>query len=132
MRYAGCLGAGMDLRYRVHDCRLALPNEANGITCADPGLNARTRIIIESSTRKRQVHRVHQLGHIRTPAALGYANKGAISGVGHKKLVSVKGVGNYLGHIGYQAIEFKRTHPCAVSYTHLRAHETDSYLVCRL
>ena len=21
---------------------------------------------------------------------------------------------------------------CAVSYTHLRAHETDSYLVCRL
>src|SRR5664279_6480534 len=22
--------------------------------------------------------------------------------------------------------------PCALSYTHLRAHETDSYLVCRL
>ena len=25
-----------------------------------------------------------------------------------------------------------RTEPCPVSYTHLRAHETDSYLVCRL
>ena len=26
----------------------------------------------------------------------------------------------------------KGSHPIAVSYTHLRAHETDSYLVCRL
>src|SRR5680860_1270736 len=27
---------------------------------------------------------------------------------------------------------YPRTHTQAVSYTHLRAHETDSYLVCRL
>src|SRR5664279_1830384 len=27
---------------------------------------------------------------------------------------------------------WKTTSPRAVSYTHLRAHETDSYLVCRL
>src|SRR5665647_1328385 len=29
-------------------------------------------------------------------------------------------------------VERAADYPCAVSYTHLRAHETDSYLVCRL
>src|SRR5680860_1097853 len=29
-------------------------------------------------------------------------------------------------------LEFVGPHTTAVSYTHLRAHETDSYLVCRL
>ena len=31
-----------------------------------------------------------------------------------------------------RASRFSMTCPLAVSYTHLRAHETDSYLVCRL
>src|SRR5680860_1684237 len=44
-------------------------------------------------------------------------------------------VGRYLTFVGISAACFK-TSSCfptrPVSYTHLRAHETDSYLVCRL
>src|SRR5665647_1417762 len=33
---------------------------------------------------------------------------------------------------GYMRIQDSHKGPLTVSYTHLRAHETDSYLVCRL
>ena len=33
---------------------------------------------------------------------------------------------------GYQVTRLEHSLQSAVSYTHLRAHETDSYLVCRL
>ena len=39
---------------------------------------------------------------------------------------TVDAVGEYRVEIGWM------NEPVAVSYTHLRAHETDSYLVCRL
>ena len=34
--------------------------------------------------------------------------------------------------IGVEKAKMNRKKTAAVSYTHLRAHETDSYLVCRL
>ena len=65
------------------------------------------------------------------------------SGVGgglviDKKIVSgPNGIAGEWGHnqIPYFAAKkenFDSSNPRAVSYTHLRAHETDSYLVCRL
>src|SRR5665647_1022045 len=36
------------------------------------------------------------------------------------------------GYIALTSEPRKYSGTCAVSYTHLRAHETDSYLVCRL
>src|SRR5680860_1855572 len=44
-------------------------------------------------------------------------------------------LGELLWHIGcfdFEVVETGKGQERAVSYTHLRAHETDSYLVCRL
>src|SRR5664279_4829621 len=50
----------------------------------------------------------------------------------HKKLAALVESGNFRQDLYYRLHVIELAMPSPVSYTHLRAHETDSYLVCRL
>src|SRR5664279_2589416 len=49
-----------------------------------------------------------------------------------RRVVAVVGDGALTGGMAYEALNNLGHSGTPVSYTHLRAHETDSYLVCRL
>src|SRR5665647_2192301 len=66
-----------------------------------------------------QADRIKQMGDFSIPSNLPYAEMNSLSIEARQKLQSIQ---------PRTLAQASRT----VSYTHLRAHETDSYLVCRL
>src|SRR5680860_573048 len=84
-----------------------------------------------------EIRRLFALGpRSRRAAEESYANRKGIPALKQYAVARLKGMSTPAGHLKSAVprlvVLAKAPQPGPVSYTHLRAHETDSYLVCRL
>src|SRR5680860_550208 len=73
-------------------------------------------------------------GHRCRAASRVEAHRSQMTGQTHTRMRATPACGSAPSNVGelHDRHQARRHDPDPVSYTHLRAHETDSYLVCRL
>src|SRR5665647_598648 len=108
-------------------CEMLAQFGADGIAVCDP-FEMRNLLLAPDSLSFADDNFVNSLGEdVNIRAYFAEFPDGIRLGAKEEEYDNPTGVGNIYGQIatGVHTLE-------AVSYTHLRAHETDSYLVCRL